>query len=79
MRPFSLHDILAQAVGDIIGHSLLSCVFIDTETPKFIRKLNQGIQFYTSYKRIVLRGRRLIAYHRMICSLRITDSRSVLA
>ena len=79
MRPFSLHDILAQAAGDIIGSSMLSCVFINTETPAFIRKLKQGIQFYTKYKRHIIAGRRLVAYHRMICSLRITDSRSVLA
>ena len=79
MRPFSLNDMISQAVGNIIGQHIMSCIFIDTDTPSFIRKLKQGIVFYTKKRKEKILALKQNFYHRTIVSLRITDSRSVLS
>lgn len=80
MRGISMLDqMIGSVIGDIIGHSMMSCIFIDTHTTRFIRKIKQGIQYYTKHKRFTIAGRRKVLFNRRITSLRITDSRSVLA
>ena len=58
---------------------MMSCVFIDTKTPKFIRKIKQGIQFYTKRKKYEIAGRCRVLYNRMIVSLRLDNHDSCLA
>ena len=80
MRGYStLDQMIGSVIGDIIGNSMTKCVFIDTHTPRFIRKLKQGVQYYTKHRRLMITGRRKVLFNRMIASLRITDSRSVLS
>ena len=81
MRGISLDQMIGTAISDLIGHSMMSCIFIDTATPRYIAKLKQGIQYYTKHRRFVINGRRKVLFNRMIASLRITDgrNRSVLA
>jgi hypothetical protein len=70
---------ISHAIGDIIGNSLIRCVFIDTSTPRIIRKIKQGIQFYTKHKKYEIAGRRRVLYNRMIVSLRLDNHDSCLA
>lgn len=79
MWPSPFQDMISRAVGDIIGNSLIRCVFVDTSTTRFVRKLKQGVQYYTKHRRLTIVGRRKVLFNRRITSLRITDSRSVLA
>ena len=80
MRGISLVDAISQAISQVMVRSdLMRCVFMDTTTPRFIRKVKQGVQYYTKHRRLMIAGRRKVLFNRMIASLRITDSRSVLA
>ena len=79
MWPSPFQAMISRAVGDIIGQSMMSCIFIDTATPRYISKLKQGIQLYTKRKRQEIAGRRRVLYNRMIVSLRLDNHDSCLA
>ena len=81
MRGISILDQMISQAMENTGMNFFSpCIMrLFDDTPEYIRKLKQGVQYYTKRRRMTLVGRRKVLFNRRITSMRITDSRSVLA